>query len=297
MSLNRGGVVVYSRMVVVLGVVLFAAGMVKAEHIPSQLPKGTKWKMVWSDEFDGDEIDTTKWDYRLHIMQTRHQTYTNTGARVEGGYLYLDLIERDGHYYSSVLQTGRNFMDRPGERFGRTGLTWPIATHEPPRFMHKYGYYEVRCKLQQQPGWWSAFWLQSPINGATPDPAFSGVEMDIMESFAPDNTIYHNVHWDGCGKDLKSRGSGKRKLEKSADGFHTFGLWWSKTNYVFYVDGKESWRVDDAPVSHAEQFILISTECKGYRQGKGDKPAPELKGAVLPDAFVVDYIRVFDEVE
>ena len=25
--------------------------------------------------------------------------------------------------------------------------------------MHRYGYYECRCRLQQMPGWWSAFWM------------------------------------------------------------------------------------------------------------------------------------------
>ena len=59
------------------------------------------------------------------------------------------------------------------------------------------------------------------------------------------------------------------------------------------IDGKESWRVD-GPVSDCEQFILVSTECNGYREG--DTAAPELKAAMLPDAFIVDYVRVFDEV-
>ena len=61
-----------------------------------------------------------------------------------------------------------------------------------------------------------------------------------------------------------------------------------------YIDGQESWRVD-GPVSHVEQFILLSTECNGYRDG--DKPAPILEKAILPDAFVVDYVRVYDEVK
>ena len=26
-----------------------------------------------------------------------------------------------------------------------------------PKFMHRYGYYECRCRLQQKAGWWSAF--------------------------------------------------------------------------------------------------------------------------------------------
>ena len=43
------------------------------DHEPSYLPDGKKWKLVWSDEFDGTELDTTKWDYRLAMMGRRRE--------------------------------------------------------------------------------------------------------------------------------------------------------------------------------------------------------------------------------
>ncbi|MDD4923035.1 MAG: glycoside hydrolase family 16 protein [Bacteroidales bacterium] len=264
------------------------------KQIKSTLPEGEKWKLVWNDEFDGNALDTTKWGFRLHIMQTRHQTFTTEGVKVKDGLLYLNLIEKDGQYYSPHLQTGQNYLDRPGTPYSN-GLTWPIADIKPPLFVHKYGYYEIRCQLQKQPGWWSAFWLQSPIIGAGLDPARAGVEMDIMENFTRDNMVSHNIHWDGYGKNHKHKGSGNKKIVDTPDGFHTFGLQWSKSGYIFYVDGKESWRVD-GPVSDVEQFLLVSTECNGYRDGNRDQPSAILKKAVLPDAFIVDYVRVFDKV-
>lgn len=258
--------------------------------IESLLPAGKPWKMVWHDEFDGDVLDRSKWDFRLHLMQHRHKTFVDDAAALDGkGNLLLKLYEKDGQFYSSHLQTGSNYMDRPGEAYGK--FTWPIAKIAQPKFMHKYGYYEIRCKLQTQPGWWSAFWLQSPTIGATLDPVRSGVEVDIMENFDP-GVVVHNNHWNGYGADHQHVGSGNRVLSETADGFHVYGLDWSRSGYVYYVDGKESWRVD-GPVSDCEQFILVSTECHGYRQG--DSPAEELKKAVLPDYFVVDYVRVFDE--
>jgi beta-glucanase (GH16 family) len=274
---------------------LAVTALIAAEPVKSQLPANKTWKMVWSDEFDGTALDRTKWDFRLHIMQTRHQTFTNAGARVENGLLHLDLIEKDGQYYSAHLQTGRNFLDRPGNPYS-TGLVWPIAEIEPPLFVHAYGYYEIRCQLQRQPGWWSAFWMQSPTIGSSLDPAVSGVELDIMENFTRTNRISHNIHWDGYGKNHKHKGSGEVAFGETPDRFHTFGMHWTRTNYVFYVDGRETWRVD-GPVSHTPQFLLVSTECEGYRKGNRDQPSARLKTAVLPDAFVVDYVRVFDEVE
>ena len=32
-------------------------------HEPSYLPDGD-WDLVWADEFDGTELDTSKWCYR-----------------------------------------------------------------------------------------------------------------------------------------------------------------------------------------------------------------------------------------
>ncbi len=261
--------------------------------VPSQLPPGKQWKLVWSDEFNGAQLDRSKWDFRLHIMQQRHKTWTDDAAALDGrGNLLLRLYEKDGHYYSSHLQTGSNFLDRPGESYGRSRFTWPIAQIAPAKFMHKYGYYEIRCKLPTQPGWWAAFWLQSPTIGSTLDPGLSGVEIDIMENFTRDGQISHNIHWNGYGKDHRTKGSGPVR-QGLAEGFHTFGVEWNAKQYVFYTDGKETWRVA-GPISHREQFLLVSTECMGYRQS--EHPAPLLKQAKLPDNFVVDYVRVFDEV-
>jgi len=261
-------------------------------HVESLLPAGKKWKLVWNDEFDGDALDLSKWDFRLHLMQHRHKTFVDDAAELDGkGNLLLKLYEKDGNYYSSHLQTGSNYLDRPGESYSK--FTWPVAKIKQPKFMHKYGYYEIRCKLQTQPGWWSAFWLQSPTIGSTLDPVKSGVEVDIMENFTRDGIVVHNNHWDGYGADHKSAASGDRKLEDTPDGFHIFGLDWSRNGYIYYIDGKESWRVN-GPVSDCEQFILVSTECQGYRDG--ESPSEELKKAIVPDYFIVDYVRVFDEV-
>jgi len=263
-------------------------------NTPSLLPSGKKWRLVWHDEFDGETLDETKWSYRLHLFHKRHPTFSEGGAFLDGhSNIHLPLIEKDGHFYSPHLQTGENYMDRPEDcAYGK--FSWPIAKLKPPKFVHKYGYYECRCKLQSQPGWWSAFWLQSPVIGASLDPGRSGVEVDIMENFTRDGIILQNNHWNGYGHDHETVGSGPRKLDETPDGFHVFGLDWSPDGYVYYIDGKESWRVD-GPVSDIEQFILISTECSGYRDS--DQPAAELREAKLPDAFIVDYVRVYDACE
>ena len=83
-------------------------------------------------------------------------------------------------------------------------------------------------------------------------------------------------------------------IPEPKDGWHIFAVDWSKKGYDFYIDGIFDGHLD-GPVSDTEQFILISTECKGYRSG--NQPSELLKTAVLPDAFVVDYVRVYDQEE
>jgi len=262
-------------------------------YVESQLPEGKQWRLVWHDEFDGTELDTTKWGFRLHIMQTRYETWSDDAYEMDGdGLLKLKVYEKDGEYYTSQLQTGSNYMDRPGDQYGNSQFTWPIAKLEKPKFVHKYGYYEIRCKLPTQEGWWAAFWMQSPTIGSTLDPLESGVEIDIMENFTRDGIVSQNIHWNGYGQNHLGAGSGPIQLQPTNDGFHTFGLDWSPLGYVFYIDGKESWQIS-GPVSHREQFILISAECHGYRKGEA---SPLLKKAKLPDYFIVDYIRVYDEI-
>ena len=69
------------------------------------------------------------------------------------------------------------------------------------KFTHRYGYYECRCRLQQMPGWWSAFWMQTPTQGCSLDPRFAGIEHDIMESFEVGEVIPHYFHANGYGAD------------------------------------------------------------------------------------------------
>ena len=269
-------------------------------HEPSLLPDGT-WKLVWSDEFDGTELDRSKWDFRLNFWGRRYQTFTDKAVELDGlSNVKLHILEKDGQFYSSQLQTGALSFDKPSDRdlspSGRTGF-WPLGTIDRPKFMHRYGYYEVRCKFQSQPGWWSAFWLQSPSIGTSFDPAYSGVEVDIMECFKRDGEVTSGNIYGGYGRNFRQEARVHYKLDTPYEDWHRFGVDWEEDGYVFYCDGKVTAR-SSAPVSKVEQFILLTTECEGYRSGNMDQPSEVLKnGIILPDCFTVDYVRVFDREE
>ena len=273
-------------------------------HEPSLLPEGKEWKLVWNDEFDGTELDRTKWDYRLHMMGKRHKTWDSDGVKLDGNSnAVFSIYEKDGQICSAQLQTGYNFMDAPhtdealfGGGGGEPGLVWPIGKLREHKFLHRYGYYECRCKLQKYEGWWSAFWLQSPVIGSSLDPEFSGVENDIMESFHAGKIIHHANHHGGYGVDHVQINTGNG-MDISLDEYHTFGMLWTPEGYTFYVDGKQDGETLTGAVSHIPQFILISTEVNGYRSSTHTATDEAKEAAKLGDTFVVDYVRVFDIVE
>jgi hypothetical protein len=267
-----------------------------AGHAPSLLPESHELRLAWADEFDGTEVDPAKWDYRLNMMGKRHPAWTDRGVKVRDGNAVFSIFEENGEIVSSQLQTGFNFMDEPvvKTRFGGDDLQWPIGRLHESKFLHRYGYYECRCRLQQKAGWWSAFWMQSPVIGASLDPKKTGSEVDIMECFAPNRIVEHNVFTGGYGLNMTRRHAGSgRRFDTPPDVFHTFGLLWLPDRYVFYVDGEEDGTVTEN-VSGTEEFVLISTETMGYRH-ETHRPTPEAKEtARTGDSFLVDYVRVFD---
>lgn len=263
-------------------------------HEPSLLPDG-EWKMVWSDEFDGRELNTSKWDYRLSMMGKMHPAWTDKGVKLDGNSnaVFTLMQDENGNPVSSQLQTGYNFMDQPvvETTFGRDHLQWNIGKLHESKYLHSYGYYECRCRLQQKDGWWSAFWIQSPVIGASLNPADTGVEIDVMESFCPGKIAAHNVFTGGYGLDMKRSLTGGVDLDPKE--FHRFGLLWDETGYTFYVDGKEDGKITDKITARPE-FILISTEVIGYR--KEDHKPVQAAFDNQGDTFLVDYIRVFDKI-
>lgn len=263
-------------------------------HEPSFLPDGTDFRLVWSDEFDGDTLDRSKWDYRTSMMGKTHPAWVEKGVHLDGNSnAVFTLLEENGKPVSAQLQTGHNFMDEPTQKtmFGDDDLQWNIGKLKKNLFTHKYGYYECRCRLQQKPGWWSAFWLQSPVIGASLDPADTGVEVDIMECFEPGKIARHNVFTGGYGQDMRNRKAGGGiVLDKNA--FHRFGLLFDETGYTFYIDGQEDGKITE-DISGHEEFILISTEVHGYRL-RAHEPSKEAFDAI-GDTFLVDYVRVFDK--
>ena len=81
------------------------------------------------------------------------------------------------------------------------------------------------------------------------------------------------------------------------DGWHTFSVWWKPDEYVFYVDGNETWRTTAGGVCQVPLYIKLSDEVGDWSDDVAErKPPGAIRRAKLPDEFLVDYVRVYDVV-
>lgn len=253
------------------GVILLAGLAPTADAAP---PPG--YRLDWADEFNGTTLDTNRW---IHWLPGKRRSAINTADAVSvgNGMLSIATYTAGGKHYTGMISTQGKFE--------------PV-----------YGYFESRIRFCDSPGMWSAFWFQSPTMGRpVGDPAKAGLEIDVSDHCPCDktgkptaNVTRHTLHWDGYGKDHKSKGVTTRDLGLGS-GFHIYGFEWSKTEMKFYIDGQLTWSVKN-PVSQAKEFIIFSSEIEdgGWTShiptgGYGDLRTTKTR-------MEVDYIRYYAKV-
>lgn len=249
-----------------------AGKTIKEKFMPKPL-EGKKWKLAWHDEFEGEKIDESKWEI-MGDWKRRDGWWVKEDSYVDG----------KGNL---VLRTKKKVLPGKGESEQEIRYT-SGAVRTQGKFEHKYGYWVCRCKFPSEEGHWPAFWMFArPGVGKIGDSGRDGTEIDIMEKPWREDKITQNLHWDGYGKDHQHAGK-TFEFPGVSKGWHTFALLWRPDEYVFYVDGKETWRTSAGGVSQVPQFIKLTEEI--------GKWGGDISIAALPDYFLVDYVRVYDEV-
>ena len=240
--------------------------------------EGKKFELTFFDDFLGTTLDSKKWD---------HCHEWNRGDL--GGKWDDDMAVLDGKG-NLLIKVG---LDSKGTPI--SGAVRTRTKREKNLFSQVRGYFEIRCKLQTAPGCWGAFWLMSNGVSKVGNGAIDGAEIDVFESFdAKNGKINHAIHWDGYEEHHKSVGS--ETINKSLyDGnYHTFGLLWNEDGYYFYIDRilvkKFVSTQSNFPGSCNDPAYLKITAEFGSWGG-------QIKKDTLPDALVVDYVKVYKEVK
>ena len=147
-----------------------------AEDIQATVGEG--WQLVWNDEFDGDAIDSSKWDWETNCWgggNNELQCYTDRpeNSFIRDGKLVIHAQPEEFTGPAEPLEWGSNAGDR----------TLPYTSARLRTLGQgdwKYGRIEVRAKLPQGQGIWPAIWML-PTDWVYGGWAASG-EMDIMEA-------------------------------------------------------------------------------------------------------------------
>lgn len=261
----------------------------------------SKFTLTWNDEFDGDEIDSSKWGSEWWVVKRKGGYWHEDMARVEDGNLIIsaDYLSEplENRYYEKWHDT-INF-DEYGAGYYSTILT----TRD--KFEQCYGYYEVRCVLPAATGLWSAFWMMNEgvynVDGYGDD----GTEVDVFESmYYKDHwwgadAVVTGIHYDGYGYGHKNDSIGKFFMENNPyEEYNTYGVEWNKDEYIFYINGYETGRLSTGGVSDNPEYLLLSVEVAGNdgiadadRHGTGKITHTPKKN--WPVEFKVDYVRCY----
>ncbi|MDX1419953.1 MAG: glycoside hydrolase family 16 protein [Rubricoccaceae bacterium] len=258
---------------------------------PEATPDG--WALVWSDEFDGTALDTTKWDIQLGDGcaegicgwgNGEFQNYQAENVSVGGGTLTitarqtLEDVDDDGvvdsTYTSARIRT-----------LGKGDWT--------------YGRFEVKAKLPTGQGLWPAIWLlfSEPTYGEW---AASG-EIDIMEAVGSEpGEVFGTLHYgDTFPGNVFSGEEFQLAAGTFADDFFVFIVEWEEGEIRWYINNvlyqtqtSEDWFVEgvdnpNAPFDHA--FHMILNVAVG-----GNLPGAPDATTVFPQAMEVDYVRVYE---
>jgi beta-glucanase (GH16 family) len=248
------------------------------------------WRLTFSDEFDGETLDPTKW--RTSDFWG-NQTLAGNGEKQ--CYVPQAVTQSDGQLRLTASRSVTPASACKGAHADLPFTSGMVTTagcrsYEQSEtckqlrpFAQSYGYFEIRARLPKGKGLWPAFWLM-PFDRSWPP------EIDIMEMLGhTPSTVYHTYHYlDAAGARQKAGGSNETR-DFSAS-FSTFGIDWRPGLLIWYVDGSESFRYSGPGVTAKDMYLLLNLAVGGYWPGDPDQTTP------FPATMAIDYIRVYKRI-
>lgn len=253
------------------------------------------WKLSWSDEFNGNSLDTNTWQFEIGNGKDgwgnqELENYTaGDNLKVENGNLVI------------IPRTEIN--KKTGTK---TYTSTRINTQDKKDF--KYGKIEIRAKASKGKGTWSAGWMLGSDCKTNTWP-YCG-EIDILEAMSGGvpQTIhcpyFNNQSWSHGNKNYNT---GLTQAQCAAD-YHTYGIIWNEKSIQFTVDGVNKGLYDPSKYDKSifaqtwvfdKPFFFILNCAIGGNAAE----APSTDGwtyigekngiETWEDYYYVDYVRVY----
>ncbi len=243
------------------------------------VPNG--YKLIFSDEFQGYSLDSSKWNSRYRWgpswpINGEKQYYVDRINNPEFGH---SPFEFDGeHMTISATRTPEHLRSNAN---WQPYLSGALTTYN--KFKMRYGYVEMRAKLPKGKGLWSAFWLlHQHENDKRP-------EIDVVEYIGDKPSTAYNTYHYYDNWNLRSTPSYKANGPDYSQNYHTFAVKWEPGRLTWYVDGDERNRHNSGNVAWEEMYLLVNLAVGGWWPGDPDG------NTRFPARLSIDYIRAYEK--
>jgi len=267
-----------------------------------------KFSLVFEDNFNGPEIDASKWQTSLTwgdttIINGEKQYFVDTQSETEIDYDPFKF--ENGELIIEAIQTPDDVIDllpEVCEEENPSGfeqcqfLSGALSSHD--RFGMTYGYVEGRMKVGGTAGMLSSFYTYHRYTGTGKN--LHGPEIDIVEYLGEnpfgDEDAFQTYHFrdvtDGSIRSAPTMSYKNPTGELYADDYHTFGMLWEPQLVIWYIDGKEIKRLSGVQVGRQEMNIVTYLVA-----GSDWAPTPEDDDSIYPLQYKIDYIRAYQRPE
>jgi len=241
----------------------------------------TEWNKIFSDEFDGDTLDRSKWATCYEWFDAQYTGCTNNGNDELQWYLPEQAAVQGGH---AILTAEKTPTTGSGQKYYdyRSGMlsSGRDTTGGPVKFEARYGYFEARIKVEGGKGVWPAFWLL-PSDGSWPP------EIDIMEFLGRKNNEVLLTYQRGTSNADHKEDSTTITGPDFTNGWHTYAVNWQPGRIEWFVDGVLKKNVSDVTVPNKSMYLILNLAVGGRLPGSPDASTP------FPRTMQIDYVRAY----
>ncbi len=224
-------------------------------------------KLVWEENFNGDILNETIWNYELGDGcpnlcgwgNNELQLYTKTNHYIKDGKLIITAKKQDSVYTSTRITT------KAKKEF-------------------QYGKIEFRAKLPIGKGLWSAFWMLGSNISDVGWPTCG--EIDILEYIGKEpKTIFTSLHTkNSYGNTINTK---KTIIDDIETGFHLYSINWTENKIDFFVDNelvytfKPKEKTKEVCPFNLPFYFIINLAVGGNFGG------PEVDDTIFPQEFII----------
>jgi beta-glucanase (GH16 family) len=254
----------------------------------------TYYKPTWKDDFDGSDIDYSKWDVKWE-MKSGYSNAKNGKVQYRGSKALNNNYVSNGCLYQNAVETSDAY-------YGGWFTTQKMMEYQ-------YGYIELSCINPKGMGFWTTLWSCSEGRG---DYLYKS-ETDINECYGPGTWVFGNTFaWPkdadakavlGIPADQQGTVHVNNKRSSLDDrgfwmDFHTYGFEWLDNTHVRFTCDGEAY-VDQQLREGPEQSVyeqpayLILSLATG--SGNHGEPTTDPNEWNNSNKFITDWVHIYQK--